>query len=92
MGKSGGTIRLTAAQAMVKWLSVQLTPEGDRYIDGMWAIFGHGNVAGMGEALHAYRDVFPTWRGPRSATTGKRSRAACTSRRAPRWIILAISP
>jgi len=57
------TIRLTAAQAMVKWLSVQLTPEGERYIDGMWAIFGHGNVAGIGEALHAYRDVFPTWRG-----------------------------
>jgi 3D-(3,5/4)-trihydroxycyclohexane-1,2-dione acylhydrolase (decyclizing) len=62
------TIRLTAAQAMVKWLSVQLTPEGDRYIDGMWAIFGHGNVAGIGEALHAYRDVFPTWRGQNEQT------------------------
>ncbi|NHM20751.1 3D-(3,5/4)-trihydroxycyclohexane-1,2-dione acylhydrolase (decyclizing) [Tritonibacter mobilis] len=79
MGKSGGTIRLTAAQAMVKWLSVQMTPAAsgseavgeqklDRYIDGMWAIFGHGNVAGMGEALHAYRDVFPTWRGQNEQT------------------------
>ncbi|WP_434291077.1 3D-(3,5/4)-trihydroxycyclohexane-1,2-dione acylhydrolase (decyclizing) [Celeribacter sp. SCSIO 80788] len=62
------TIRLTAAQAMVKWLSVQLTPEGGRYIDGMWAIFGHGNVAGIGEALHAYRDVFSTWRGQNEQT------------------------
>jgi 3D-(3,5/4)-trihydroxycyclohexane-1,2-dione acylhydrolase (decyclizing) len=62
------TIRLTAAQAMMKWLSVQMTPEGDRYIDGMWAIFGHGNVAGIGEALHAYRDVFPTWRGQNEQT------------------------
>ncbi len=47
-GREGmtGTIRLTAAQAMVKWLSVQMTPEGGRFIEGVWAIFGHGNVAG----------------------------------------------
>lgn len=64
------TIRLTAAQAMMKWLSVQMTPEGDRFIEGMWAIFGHGNVAGIGEALHAYRDVFPTWRGQNEQTMG----------------------
>ena len=43
------TIRLTAAQAMVKWLSVQFNEDGDRYIDGVWGIFGHGNVAGLGE-------------------------------------------
>ena len=64
----GNTIRLTAAQAMVKWLSVQMTEAGERYIDGMWAIFGHGNVAGIGEALHAYQDVFPTWRGQNEQT------------------------
>ena len=57
------TIRLTAAQAMVKWLSVQMTPEGERFIEGIWAIFGHGNVAGIGEALHGARGSFPTWRG-----------------------------
>lgn len=45
------TIRLTAAQAMVKYLSVQKNEEGDAVIAGMWAIFGHGNVAGLGEAL-----------------------------------------
>src|SRR3989338_7772742 len=62
------TIRLTAAQAMVRWLSVQMTDEGDRFIEGIWAIFGHGNVAGIGEALHAHRDVFPTWRGHNEQT------------------------
>jgi 3D-(3,5/4)-trihydroxycyclohexane-1,2-dione acylhydrolase (decyclizing) len=62
------TIRLTAAQAMVKWLSVQMTPEGDRFIEGVWAIFGHGNVAGLGEALHGIKDVLPTWRGHNEQT------------------------
>ena len=50
-----GTIRLTAAQAMMRWLSVQMTEEGERFIEGVWAIFGHGNVAGIGEALHRHR-------------------------------------
>ncbi len=62
------TIRLTAAQAMVRWLSVQMTAEGDRFIEGIWAIFGHGNVAGIGEALHGARDSFPTWRGHNEQT------------------------
>ena len=29
---------------------------------GVFAIFGHGNVAGIGEALYAHRDVLPTYR------------------------------
>lgn len=62
------TIRLTAAQAMVRWLSVQMTEDDERFIDGMWAIFGHGNVAGLGEALHRHRDDFPTWRGQNEQT------------------------
>lgn len=62
------TIRLTAAQAMVKWLSVQMTDEGDRFIEGVWAIFGHGNVAGLGEALHGIKDTLPTWRGHNEQT------------------------
>ncbi|NGM46639.1 3D-(3,5/4)-trihydroxycyclohexane-1,2-dione acylhydrolase (decyclizing) [Rhodobacter sp. SGA-6-6] len=61
-------IRLTAAQAMVKWLSVQRTPEGDRFIEGVWAIFGHGNVAGLGEALHGIGEALPTWRGQNEQT------------------------
>ena len=58
-------IRLTAAQAMVRWLAAQhVRVDGEEvpYFPGVWAIFGHGNVAGLGEALHAARDVLPTWR------------------------------
>lgn len=62
------TIRLTAAQALVRWLSVQRAEDGSRFIEGVWAIFGHGNVAGLGEALHAHRDVLPTWRGQNEQT------------------------
>ena len=58
------TIRLTAAQAMVKWLSVQMNEEGERFIEGVWAIFGHGNVAGLGEALHGIGDAPPTMTDP----------------------------
>lgn len=57
------TVRLTAAQAMVRYLSAQLNQDGVPYFGGCWAIFGHGNVAGIGEALHAAGDSFPTWRG-----------------------------
>lgn len=62
------TIRLTAAQAMVRWLSVQMTETGDPYFAGCWAIFGHGNVAGLGEALHGVRDTLPTYRGQNEQT------------------------
>jgi 3D-(3,5/4)-trihydroxycyclohexane-1,2-dione acylhydrolase (decyclizing) len=62
------TIRLTAAQAMVRWLANQQNEEGERFIEGMWAIFGHGNVAGLGEALHGIGDDLPTWRGQNEQT------------------------
>ncbi|MCR8726076.1 3D-(3,5/4)-trihydroxycyclohexane-1,2-dione acylhydrolase (decyclizing) [Frigidibacter sp. ROC022] len=62
------TIRLTAAQAMARWLSLQMTEEGERFIQGVWAIFGHGNVAGLGEALQALGNDLPTWRGQNEQT------------------------
>ena len=62
------TIRLTAAQAMVKWLSVQMAEDGRPYITGCWGIFGHGNVAGLGEALHGIGDALPTYRGQNEQT------------------------
>jgi 3D-(3,5/4)-trihydroxycyclohexane-1,2-dione acylhydrolase (decyclizing) len=58
-------IRLTAAQATVRWLAAQYiaTPAGtSRYFAGVWAIFGHGNVAGLGEALSTVRADLPTYR------------------------------
>lgn len=62
------TIRLTAAQALVRYLTAQLTEEHEPFIAGCWAIFGHGNVAGLGEALYASRDALPTYRGHNEQT------------------------
>jgi len=59
------TVRLTAAQAAVRYLAaqhVQLDGAEVPFFAGVWAIFGHGNVAGLGEALYAARDVLPTYR------------------------------
>jgi 3D-(3,5/4)-trihydroxycyclohexane-1,2-dione acylhydrolase (decyclizing) len=59
------TIRLTAAQAMVRFLSaqrVEIDGVKQRLFEGVFAIFGHGNVAGLGEALYAARDALPTYR------------------------------
>ncbi|KUL94729.1 3D-(3,5/4)-trihydroxycyclohexane-1,2-dione hydrolase [Bosea sp. WAO] len=59
------TIRLTMAQALVAAMAAQKTVVGDRTLPlfaGVWAIFGHGNVAGLGEALHGARDILPTLR------------------------------
>ena len=64
----GKIIRLTAAQAMVRYIAAQQNEDGERFIEGCWAIFGHGNVAGIGEALQAQRDDFPTWRGHNEQT------------------------
>ncbi len=62
------TIRLTAAQAVVRYLENQMNADGKRFIAGVWAIFGHGNVAGLGEALHGARETLPTWRGHNEQT------------------------
>ncbi|KTR05595.1 3D-(3,5/4)-trihydroxycyclohexane-1,2-dione hydrolase [Aureimonas ureilytica] len=59
------TIRLTAAQAVVRFMMAQKTVVEGQTVPifaGCWAIFGHGNVAGMGEALHGVKDAFPTFR------------------------------
>lgn len=49
-----GTIRLTTAQALVKFLNAQYIEfdgEQERFVKGIFTIFGHGNVVGLGEAL-----------------------------------------
>src|SRR6516165_9149492 len=48
------TVRLTVAQALVRFLAVQYTERDgvrQRTVEGCWGIFGHGNVAGVGQAL-----------------------------------------
>ncbi|AUH42388.1 3D-(3,5/4)-trihydroxycyclohexane-1,2-dione acylhydrolase (decyclizing) [Streptomyces sp. CMB-StM0423] len=52
--KDGETVRLTTAQALVRFLAGQYSERDGvehRLIPGMWGIFGHGNVAGVGQAL-----------------------------------------
>ena len=56
------TVRLTVAQALVRWLAALTVEGGGRLFGGVWAIFGHGNVAGLGEALYAHRASLPTYR------------------------------
>ncbi len=49
-------VRMTVAQAIVTWLGCQeVERDGrrQRFFEGVFGIFGHGNVAGMGEALEA---------------------------------------
>ncbi|KQZ93847.1 3D-(3,5/4)-trihydroxycyclohexane-1,2-dione acylhydrolase (decyclizing) [Mesorhizobium sp. Root157] len=60
------TIRLTMAQALARFLCAQMTEVEGRKVPifgGVWAIFGHGNVAGFGEALYSVQDRLPTFRG-----------------------------
>jgi 3D-(3,5/4)-trihydroxycyclohexane-1,2-dione acylhydrolase (decyclizing) len=61
-GARSNTIRLTVAQALVKYLQVQYSErDGDtrRLIPGLFGIFGHGNVAGLGQALYEYGQELP---------------------------------
>ena len=59
------TIRLTMAQALVRFLTAQKTVLDGETVPifaGVFAIFGHGNVAGIGEALYQARETLPTYR------------------------------
>jgi len=60
------TIRLTMAQALVRFLVNQRTlidGKEEALFPGVFAIFGHGNVTCLGEALETVREEMPTWRG-----------------------------
>ncbi|TMH02699.1 MAG: 3D-(3,5/4)-trihydroxycyclohexane-1,2-dione acylhydrolase (decyclizing) [Betaproteobacteria bacterium] len=58
-------VRLTTAQALVRYLAALHTGAGNAKVPlfgGVFAIFGHGNVAGIGEALYRHREALPTYR------------------------------
>jgi len=65
---SGATVRLTMAQALVRYLAALRAETGLAHagqaplFGGVFAIFGHGNVAGVGEALYRHRAELPTYR------------------------------
>ena len=87
------TIRLTMAQALVRFLASQNSKiDGREYplFAGAFAIFGHGNVAGLGEALYGARERLPTLRAHNeqamalaavafAKASGRRRMMACTS-------------
>jgi 3D-(3,5/4)-trihydroxycyclohexane-1,2-dione acylhydrolase (decyclizing) len=59
---SGKTIRLTVAQAVVKYIAAQYSVadgERKRFVPAAFGIFGHGNVAGLGQALDEFNDDLP---------------------------------
>ncbi|MFK0335399.1 3D-(3,5/4)-trihydroxycyclohexane-1,2-dione acylhydrolase (decyclizing) [Rhizobium sp. NPDC090275] len=61
----GKTVRLTMAQAVTHFLKKQMTIIDGKTVPifgGVWAIFGHGNVAGIGEALYQVRGELTTYR------------------------------
>ncbi len=59
-------LRITAAEALVRYLVAQRTEVDGREVPlfpGVFAIFGHGNVTSLGHALERHRDEIPVWRG-----------------------------
>lgn len=59
------TVRVTAAQAIVRHLAAQYTERDgveQPLFAGMFGIFGHGNVTGIGQALEEHRDLLKHYR------------------------------
>jgi 3D-(3,5/4)-trihydroxycyclohexane-1,2-dione acylhydrolase (decyclizing) len=57
--RSSRTLRLTTAQALIRFLAAQRIERDGverRFFAGCFGIFGHGNVAGVGEALYQHQD------------------------------------
>ena len=55
------TVRLTVGQAIVRFMASQYIErdgQENRFIAGVWGIFGHGNVAGLGQALEELGDEY----------------------------------
>ena len=70
---SENTLRLTTAQAIVRWLSnqfIEIDGQEYRLCGGGFGIFGHGNVTCLGEALHNHRDELPLYRGQNEQSMG----------------------
>lgn len=64
------TVRMTVAQAIVRFLIAQRVDGGGGHLPlfpGVFAIFGHGNVTCLGEALEPVQSLLPTWRGQNEA-------------------------
>lgn len=68
-----GTVRLTVAQAIVRWLMnqfIEIDGVETRICGGGFGIFGHGNVPCLGEALYPVREEMPLYRGQNEQSMG----------------------
>ena len=84
------TIRLTTAQAIVRWLLAQRTRidgEDMPIFAGVFGIFGHGNVTSLAEALEPVQDRLPTWRGQNEQSMALAAVAYAKAMRGRRIII-----
>ncbi|WP_298564046.1 3D-(3,5/4)-trihydroxycyclohexane-1,2-dione acylhydrolase (decyclizing) [uncultured Aliiroseovarius sp.] len=73
MSAQDDTIRLTTAQAIIRWLSnqfIEIDGEEMRLCGGGFGIFGHGNVTCLGEALNTVREELPLYRGQNEQSMG----------------------
>ena len=88
------TIRLTAAQAIVKWLVNQYTEVDGEQVPvfaGAFGIFGHGNVTCLAEALEPVQELLPTWRGHNEQSMALAAVAYAKAMRGRRIMIAASS-
>lgn len=73
MSATGETVRLTTAQAIVRYLAnqyIDIDGTETRICGGGFGIFGHGNVPCLGEALYDYKDELPLYRGQNEQSMG----------------------
>ncbi len=73
MSQPTDTIRLTTAQAIIRYLAAQyivIDGKKTRVCGGGFGIFGHGNVTCLGEALYDHKDVLPLYRGQNEQSMG----------------------
>jgi len=60
VSRGSATLRLTTGQALLRFLAAQFVERDGvehRFFGGCFGIFGHGNVAGFGQALHQHSDL-----------------------------------
>ena len=96
-GTSGQTVRLTVAQAIVRYVSAQYSVadgERRRFVPAALGIFGHGNVAGLGQALAEHADRLPFVQGRNEQALGHMATgfAKATKRRQTLAVTASIGP
>lgn len=73
MSNPTDTVRLTTAQAIIRYLAAQyieIDGQKTRLCGGGFGIFGHGNVTCLGEALYDHRGELPLYRGQNEQSMG----------------------